>query len=363
MKTLNPIANYTIQEWLFNTAHGKYEIDLAESGVQFQNMGDINFSNSWEMDYSLDKGNTRLRDTIKNMYGSQINLDQCMVTHGAQEALYLFYRNFLNAGDHVITTTPGWQQSWEVPKHIGCNASLLLWSPGEDFNFVQLEALINVNTKLLIINSPCNPTGTILSPIEWKRIIEIAHAHDLWIVNDEEYLLDFSDSVVHKYEKSLSVSSLSKIYGLPALRVGWAVSNAQLIKQMINYKRYTTVCNSLICEYAANDVLVNRNDHIDRYQKIINQGKPILLEFSKLAGRHLSLIAPQNTPFAWFNFNSEEASKDFVEKLLKEQKVLVMCAEVFGATKGIRLTYARSPDILKEGLNRILLSLGVNDRL
>jgi aspartate/methionine/tyrosine aminotransferase len=357
------IANYTIQEWLFNTAHGKYELDLAESGVQFQHFGDITFKPEWEMDYSQDKGNEALREEVIKMYGGNITLDQCLISHGAQEALYLFYRSFLAAGDHIITTIPGWQQSWEVPKHIGCDTSLHLWQPGAAFDIEGLEALVQDNTKLLVINSPCNPTGSQLTNSEWLRLIEVAEKHDLWIINDEEYLLDFGDSIVHKYSKSLSVSSLSKVYGLPALRLGWAISRNDMIADMINYKRYTTVCNSLVCEYAGTEVIAQRQKHIARYQSIIDTALPILLEFAELAKDYMTLVPPQNTPFSWLNLTMEESSEAFVTRLLDEQKLLVMCAEVFGTTKGIRVTYARDPDILKAGLNRILAALGIEATL
>lgn len=359
-----PIANYTIQEWLFNKAQGKFKYDLGESGVQFQYVKDININNNWCLDYSLDRGNNELRQLVKSQYTKDVTSLNALITHGAQEALYIFYRTLLQSGDHVISTTPGWQQAWEVPRSMNCSVSLLKWTPGKSFPVEQLETMVSNQTKLLVLNSPCNPTGAILSQKEWKQIITICKRNNIWILNDEEYLLDFSDSVINKYKLSLSVSSLSKIYGLPALRLGWAVSrNHELIEEMVNYKRYTTVCNSFILEKIAIEVLLEKEIHIKRFHDYIKSGRPLLDSFSKLAHSYLELVEPNMTPYAWFNTKNSINSADLASQLLEKHQLLVMPAEVFGSSNGIRLTFARDTKMLRDCLNMILETLGVVERL
>lgn len=84
------IANYTIQEWLFNEAKGKFKFDLAESGVQFQYVKDLSIDDNWCLDYSYDRGCEDLRELIKSQYTSDTASLNAVVTHGAQEALYIF---------------------------------------------------------------------------------------------------------------------------------------------------------------------------------------------------------------------------------------------------------------------------------
>lgn len=358
------IANYTIQEWLFNEAKGKFKYDLAESGVQFQYVKDLSIDDNWCLDYSQDRGCEDLRELIKSQYTSDTASLNAVVTHGAQEALYIFYRTLLSSGDHVIATSPGWQQAWEVPRSINCDVSLLEWLPGEAFPIEELERSITAQTKLLVLNSPCNPTGAILSDQEWQNIISLCKRKNIWIVNDEEYLLDFSGSIINKYELSLSVSSLSKIYGLPALRLGWAVSNNdKIIEDMVNYKRYTSVCNSLLLENIAKKVLSEKEMHIKRFRNYLNIGRPLLDKFAELAKDHLELIPPNQTPYAWFNTKNAVDSAKLVRTILEQHQLLVMPAEVFGTKNGIRLTYARDEQLLRTCLNMILDTLGVSERL
>lgn len=351
------IAEYTIQRWLFDTAAGRYDIDLGESGVQFQHLGDVPTDPGWALDYSQDRGLAETRQAVAAMYGSDIDPNHVVITHGAQEALYLFYRSSLAPGDHVVTTTPGWQQAWTVPEHIGCEVTTLAWQPGDPFDVDALAALLRPTTRLLILNSPGNPSGRRLDDAAWERIVELARRHGLWIVNDEEYLLDFGASVAHRYERAVSVSSLSKVYGLPALRLGWAVAPPSVIEPMVNYKRYTTVSNSLVSERIAGSVLACRDAQLARYHALTAGGRPLLDAFARDQADRVALVEPDGTPFAWFNLLTGENSHSLATRLLTDHGVLVMPAEVFGSERGLRISYARPGAVLTEGLARISRAL------
>lgn len=346
------METYTIQEWLFKTAHGKYDFDLAESGIQFQTVNDININNNWILDYSIDQGNLELRELLSQNYNNTTE-QNIAVTHGGQEALYLLYRTLLTPNDHVITVTPGWQQSWEVPKSIGAKVSLLNWIPGDKFPLDELKKIINKDTRLIILNSPSNPIGSKITLDELNSIINLAKKNNIYIVNDEEYIIDFKDSIRTYYENSFSVSSLSKIFGMPALRTGWIAGPNEIIDEIVNYKRYTSVCNSLLCEKIAIEALKNREIHINRYNKIISEAYPLLRNFVNKNHKFISLVEPDNTPFAWLKLNTTISSAEFCQRLLDEQKMLVMPAEVFGHVNGIRLTYGRDKNILNEGFLRL----------
>ncbi|MCM6774321.1 pyridoxal phosphate-dependent aminotransferase [Nocardia sp. CDC159] len=347
------IATYSIQQWLFADAPGRYDIDLAESGVQFQRLKDLHLDPEWELDYSLDRGIAALRSGVADLYGRPVHDDHAVITHGAQEALYLLYRCALAPGDHVVTTSPGWQQSWEVPAHIGCEVSVLPTRPGPPFDAEALARLITPRTKLLVLNSPGNPSGYCFSERDWSVILDVARAHDLIVVNDEEYLLDFAESIVHRYPKALSVSGLSKVYGLPALRIGWAFGMPEVIARMVNYKRYTTVSNSWVWERVAVDVLHERDRHIRRYREFVDGGIDRLRAFADEYADRLRLVPPANTPYAWFDLHASISSQVLAERLLDEQRVLVMPAEVFGSAAGLRISYARPAAVLDEGLSRL----------
>ena len=115
------IRTYTIQKWLFEEAQGAFDIDLGESGIQYHHLRDLKPDPEFDLNYSQDRGCPKLRARVGEMYGTEP--ENVIITHGSQEALYLFYGCHLGPGDHVITLTPGWQQSWEVPLHLGADVT------------------------------------------------------------------------------------------------------------------------------------------------------------------------------------------------------------------------------------------------
>jgi len=349
------ISEYAIQQWLFAEAQGRYDIDLAESGVQFQLLGDLEIQPEWGLDYSLDRGRPELRQAIVEMYGgpSGIPTENVAVTHGAQEALYLLYRTLLRSGDHVVTTSPGWQQAWEVPRHIGCDVTVLPWPPGTRFDTDALIQSLGPRTRLIILNSPGNPSGCVIGADEWTAVMEVAAERGIWVVNDEEYLLDFGRSIVHRHPRAISVSGLSKVFGLPALRLGWVCAAAEVIDAVVNYKRYTTVSNSLVWERVAEGVLQRRAEHVQRYRQLVEPGLRILQDFARRHPEGVALVPPQGTPFAWLNTLVPSPSRDIAERLLEQHRTLVMPAEVFGAERALRVSFARPADLLEEGFDRL----------
>ena len=349
---MQKIANYQIQEWLFSTANGHFDIDLAESGIHPHHIDDIQFSKNYDLNYSIDVGQKELRQLIAEMY--QVDAQRIVITNGSQEALYLFYRSFLSARDHVITFIPGWQQSWEVPAHIGCDVTKIHLNRDDNYQ-IDMDTIIDnlkPNTKLIILTSPNNPLGTVVKQQDLQALARLCHERGIFLLNDEEYLTNYADSIVHLEGQTAAVSSLSKIYGYPGLRVGWFIGDESLVNDMVNYKRYTTVTNSSLCEYLAIEVLKTYQAHIHSYHALIKQGENILKKFL-CQWPQLHLINPQNTPFAYIDVPKTWNSADFCRQLLDEYKVLLMPAEVFGSSNAFRISFGRPEGILKEGLNRL----------
>lgn len=343
---------YTIQKWLFDTAEGKFDVDLGESGIQFHYFQDLKIERNYDLNYSLDRGSHELREVIASLYGVKSN--QVLITHGTQEALYCYYHSVVRPGDHVICFAPGWQQFWEIPRTLGAEVSMIKLSAENDFaiDWSQVESVVRPNTKLMIVNSPNNPTGRMFTEDDWSALATLAKKHSFNVINDEEYQLDFSRSVYHRIPGATSMSSLSKTYGFPGLRIGWAVGSAEVIEEMVNVKRYTTISNSTLCEYLGAQVLRNREKYLAEYNTMCEQG---LASMRKFVQKHESmrLIEPARTPFASIAFNTKISAEKFCQGLLKEKKVLLMPAEVFESEGFVRVTHARKEDLLKEGFGRI----------
>lgn len=349
---MKKIATYTIQDWLFSIANGRFDIDLAESGIYPHRIEDLSFTENYDLNYSLDIGQEKLRQSIADMY--QVDLAKVMITNGSQEALYLFYRSFLSPTDHVITFTPGWQQSWEVPTFIGCEVTKIPLSRDTDYqiNLEQIIGALRPNTKLIILTSPNNPLGITCGAADLEALNALCREKGIFLLNDEEYLTDYTQSVVHFGGLTGAVSSLSKIYGYPGLRVGWFIGEPSLIQDMVNYKRYTSVTNSSLCEFLAIEVLKNRDQYIADYQTMSAQGELLLNEFvSRWPECHM--IPPQGTPFAYITLPKTWGSAHFCQQLLAQHQVLVMPAEVFEDKHAIRVSFGRPQSILRQGLEKL----------
>jgi aspartate/methionine/tyrosine aminotransferase len=348
------IPTYLIQQWLFDEANGQFEIDLGESGVQYQYLSDIVYDPLQNMNYGLDIGNIDLRNLLAKYYGCKTK--NICITHGGQEALYLFYRSFLRPEDHVITFIPGWSQSWIIPEQIGCKLSVISLSSDNNFelDLNRIKSEIQEKTKLIILNYPNNPTGVDLSQETYLALIQLCSQHNIFILNDEEYLYQYENSIIKKSNFSGAVGSLSKIYGFPATRIGWFVGPEDVIEQIVNYRRYVSVCNSNLCELLAIDILQKKDKHIKRYKNLASQGIEVLRNWCKQI-QELKLIEPSNTPFAYIILPDLWNSNQFCRDILKRYKVLIMPSSVFGHMENsFRITFARKTDILNEGLERIL---------
>lgn len=350
------LDDYKIQQWLFDVAGGGFEFDLAGGQLQAARAREVAIDGEWDLDYTDARGREALRAAVADQYGRTFSAEQVLIANGAQEALYLFYRVLLSAGDHVITTVPGWQQSWEIPREIGADVTTIRWMPGTALDCAMLAAAVRPGTRLISLISPGNPSGRPIDEAEWSAILENAERHSTWILVDEEFQVDLRSSVVNRYPLAMSVSGLSKIYGMPGLRVGWGVAasaeGARLLERMVNYKRYLTMCNSSLSERIALTVLQDRTRYVERYRELLADARAILNGFAAGNTDILSLVPPVDTPFAWFDLHGPVPSDEFARQLLKECRVVVMPAEVFGAEHGFRLTYARPRAVLEAGLDR-----------
>jgi aspartate/methionine/tyrosine aminotransferase len=141
------------------------------------------------------------------------------------------------------------------------------------------------------------------------------------------------------------------LFGFPGLRIGWSVGPQDVIEAMLNLKRYTTVCNSPLCEKLALGVLARRDNYLHRYSRMRDAGLATIRAWA--ATHRLAMVEPQGTPFAYLRLDLPIDSRTFAERLLARQRVLVMPAEVFADQQALRISFGRPHDILAEGLDRI----------
>ncbi|MFI6149095.1 aminotransferase class I/II-fold pyridoxal phosphate-dependent enzyme [Streptomyces sp. NPDC051109] len=345
-------SGYPMRHWVFRDAPGRYDIDLGDSNVDCGTVAELPFPSRLVLDYGTDRGGDRLRALVAGLYGR--TADEVGITHGAQEALYLLYSVLLRPGDRVVAFAPGWQQAWEVPTRMGCRTDLVGTTREGRPDVARAAALIGPDCRVVVLNSPCNPTGARVTDAEADVLVRAARRYGSHLLIDEEYVADLpADSLLGRYERAVSVSGVSKVYGFPGLRTGWMCGPPEVVRAAMDHKHYTTVSNSVLTEWLAAEVLERRDHYLERYRRLTSAGGRLLGAWAARHADAVALRAPQGTPFAWLALSGSEPSLSFCRRVLDEARVLLMPAEVFGARRGVRITFAREEDVLTEGLARI----------
>lgn len=231
--------------------------NLTESSVSDQLLGDLNFDLSKTLlCYGDHSGLPALREAIAKPYN--LGIKEILITQGAASALFIVASSLLEKGDHVLVMHPNYATNIETPKAIGCEVEKIELKFATKFR-PDLEAIkkqIRPNTKLISITTPHNPTGMALTEEELLFFVELAESNNCYLLVDETYReLAFQKPTTLAAclsPKVISVSSLSKSYGLPGIRIGWIITiNKQLQELFLAAKEQIFVTNSVLDETVA----------------------------------------------------------------------------------------------------------------
>jgi aspartate/methionine/tyrosine aminotransferase len=258
---------------------------------------------------------------------------------------------------------PNYMQVWGVAKNHGFRIRtfpLLYdknWAPDLD----KLESVVSNDTRLIAICNPNNPTGYILTEDEMDAIVKIADRVGAWILADEVYagaeqLTDTqTPSFFGMYEKVVATGSMSKAYGLPGLRSGWAVGPVDMIDQIWARHEYTTLSTAMLSNTLSALALSEkvRPLIIQRTRDYIRKGYPILVDWMHSHGKLFSTVPPQAAAIAFIKYNMDINSTDFVMRLIKEKNVLIIPGDHFGMDHFLRISFGLPKDYLMGGLGRI----------
>ena len=233
--------------------------------------------------YSESVGQPELRAAIAALFKG-LAPEDTLVHAGAQEAIFAFMHVLLAPGDHAIVHTPAYQSLYEVAEAAGATVTRWEareadgWQPDVD----ALARLIRPDTKLIVINSPHNPTGASISRDRLEAIVALARKHGLWLFGDEvyrgvEYGAPRNPSVVELYERGVCLGSTAKVYGLAGLRIGWLVCrDRSLLETVAAFKDYLTICNPGPSEFLAAIALRHAEQLAARTRKIVEANVPLV---------------------------------------------------------------------------------------
>jgi aspartate/methionine/tyrosine aminotransferase len=293
------------------------------------------FQQTW-LGYTESQGSPALREAICAIYDS-IQPDEVLVHTGAEEAIFLFMHAMLNENDHIIVHAPHYQSLSEVANSIGCAVSP--WLAREENNWAldldELRHLMRSSTKAIIVNTPHNPTGYLMSRADYDALNKFARENNLLLFCDEVYRESEYDPATRLPaacdvgDHAVSLGVTSKTYGLAGLRIGWiATKNKKVYQSMAALKDYTTICNSAPSEFLSEVALRNRQKLIDRNLAIIQNNLTVV---DDLFSRHADLfkwIRPHAGSMGFPKLLKGDI-EDFCDDLVKKAGVLLLPGSLY----------------------------------
>lgn len=262
------------------------ECNLAESSVHDAVFKNLNLNlNELILCYGDHLGKPELRELIASEYPSISSAD-ILLTPGAAPALFIVATSLLSAKDHLIVVRPNYATNIETPRAIGCEIDFIDLNFEDSFQIdvAAVKARIKPNTKYISVTTPHNPTGTVISEQQLKQLIQLAESTGCYLLVDETYRdltpenqLPLAASLS---ANAISVSSVSKAYGLPGIRMGWLITqNKQLMEIFLAAKEQIFLCNSVVDEEIAFQFLQQKNRFLPDIQEKIKNNRSIVCEW------------------------------------------------------------------------------------
>lgn len=319
--------------------------------------------------YSANAGLAELRkvysDYLIQTYGRKFDYQtQIAVTVGGMEALYLALLSSIDSDDEVIIFAPYYINYYQMIEMCGGTPVVVRTWEKNDFEpeLADVESAVTDKTKLIIMNTPTNPTGTVYSEKTVKGIVKIAREHNLLIVSDEVYsTLVYNDrhysalDVEPTYENILYVDSCSKKFSMTGWRVGFAVGSKDWIASIVKLQENVAACTPLPSQYAAIKAFSENPDMTGYVDEFENRRDVLVGELEK--SDKLSFMIPKGTFYMFVNIGKTKMdSTEFAIQLLKEKKVAVVPGIAYGDDfdNYIRIAFTLDKSMIKEAAKRIV---------
>jgi aspartate aminotransferase len=305
-------------------------------------------------------------DRHRDDYGTNYSPAECMVTVGGKHAIFNLMQALIGHGDEVIIPVPYWVTYKDVVNYAGGKCVFVETEEATGFN-VTADAIashITPKSKVLIINSPNNPSGALLDRAEFERIYHLAVKSGIELITDECYCRFLYDSEPFSIasmpgakEHVVVAGSLSKTYSMTGWRIGFALAPKPLIDGMMKLQSHTTSNPTSISQKAAIEALRGPQDSIGVMLAEYRERRDYVVKRLR-AIPGVRIAEPRGAFYAYPNIsvgfrNGISSAMQFSERLLADAHVAVVPGEAFGSSEHIRISYATSMTELQRGLDRI----------
>ncbi len=320
--------------------------------------------------YTNAGGTPELRQAIcerhKTDFGTSYSAAECLVTVGGKHAIFNLIQALVDPGDEVIIPVPYWVTYKDVVNYAGgvCVFVDTEESAGFEVTAAMIERHLTPRTKLVIINSPSNPSGAVLSREEFRAIFQLTSKRDIFLLTDEcycQFLYEdkpFSIAAEPGAKETVVVAgSLSKTYAMTGWRIGFALAPASIIGAMNKLQSHSTSNPTSIAQKAAVEAMRGPQDSVPVMLAEYRRRRDFVIErLRKIPG--VSIVTPKGAFYAYPNVSIAfrgriKNSLDFANELLANAQVAVVPGEAFGTNDHIRISYATSMTELERGLDRL----------
>jgi aminotransferase len=305
-----------------------------------------------------------IADKFRRENGLPVARDNILVTTGGQEGLFLIMQALLDPGDEVLVPDPRYTSYDEAIASAGGKFVLVPTDHDDAFNLraEAVEAAISPRTKALLIVTPSNPTGGIVTEDRLRAIADIAIRHNLIVISDEIYEKFLYDGWQHfsigslsgMAERTITLNGFSKTYAMTGFRVGFLAAPVNLIDAMTRVKAATTGPTATISQWAGLAALTGSQESLHEFQRIYSERRALMLKGLPQMG--LNFSDPRGAFFFWTNSSSIGIhATELSYLLLKEGRVLIFPGTAFGEQWGgyLRISILQSTDLLQEALTRM----------
>ena len=300
-------------------------------------------------------------------FGSNYTPQECLVTVGGKQAIFEAVAATVNPGDEVLLPVPYWVSFHDIIRYAGGNAVLVATDQEKNFALTAAEAAkrITPKTRMMIVNSPNNPTGAVVPPEEMQKVVALAIERDLLLLSDECYchfLYDgrkpYSLGSTRERDHLVITGSFSKTYSMTGWRVGYALGTEKLLSSMLKLQSHSTSNPTSFAQRGALEALRGPQDSIARMLAEYTRRRDSIVEGLR-AIPGVRLVKPQGAFYVYPDISAylkkdgvADATK-LAEKLLDEAHVAVVPGPAFGTEDHVRISYATSLDQINEGLGRM----------
>ena len=361
------IAPFAVEEWM-NAYEVGAKYNIAETCVDSVSMDELfaltgtdkeAFLNDFcarRLTYGDIEGRPDFKKGIASLYKS-ISPEEIVPTHGASGANHHIFYSLVQPGDRVISIMPTYQQLYSIPESLGADVKVMHLTKENGYlpDLEELKRLALPGAKVICLNNPNNPTGALMSEDLLKEIVAIARSVDAYVLVDEVYRhLTQTDvwpaSIVDLYEKGISTSSMSKVFSLAGLRLGWIATHDKVVlKSCWSHRDYDLVSCGMFDETVAALALSHKEKLLERNKKIVRDNLAILDDWVK-SEPHVSYVKPQAGTTALVYYDLPMDSYSFCKKMYHETGAFVTPGDCFEEPCSMRIGYAADTETLKKGL-------------